>query len=226
MKRAFFSLMILFSVGVSAQTADTTKKAMDPKFVAAMQKQVDILDTAFAPPVLQNCYNALERIANAEKTQWLPDYYMAYCLIVQTYSSETSKIDDYCDKADQLLKRADSLSPKNSEIYVLRSMCYSARIMVNPMRRGAKFGAKAGELLDTAQIYDPSNPRVYLMRASAFYYTPPAFGGGKDRAKPILEDDLKKYDAFVPASSIHPHWGRKRAQQLLDDCNKPSDKKK
>ncbi len=226
MKKILFSAFILFSVSIAAQTSDTTKKAMDPKFVSAMEKQVAILDTAFAPATLQNCYNSIERIANVAKTEWLPDYYMAYCLIMQSYSAESSKVDDYCDKAEQLIKRADSISPKNSEIYVLRSMCSSARIMVNPMRRGAKFGKIASAYLDTAQTIDANNPRIYLMRAQGYYYTPPAFGGGKDKAKPILEDDIKKYEAFVPASTIHPHWGKARAQQLLDDCNKTDDKKK
>src|ERR1041385_2511203 len=100
MKNIFFAAVMLISVSVAAQ--DTTKKAMNPKFVAAMQKQVDILDTAFAPATLQNCYNAIERISNAEKGEWLPYYYMAYCLILESYSAETSQMDEYCDKADQI----------------------------------------------------------------------------------------------------------------------------
>jgi hypothetical protein len=226
MKKIFFFAIILFSVTVVAQTSDTTKKAMNPKFVAAMQKQVDILDTAFNPVVLQNCYNAIERISNAEKGEWLPDYYMAYCLIMQSYSAETSQVDDYCDKADQLIKRADSLSPKNSELYVLHSMSAGARIVVSPMKRGAKFGKISSAYLDTAQTLDANNPRIYLMRGQGYYYTPPAFGGGKDKAKPVFEDAITKYGTFIPPSTIHPHWGKARAQQLLDDCNKPSDKKK
>jgi hypothetical protein len=224
MKNIFFAAVMLISVSVAAQ--DTTKKAMNPKFVAAMQKQVDILDTAFAPATLQNCYNAIERISNAEKGEWLPYYYMAYCLILESYSAETSQMDEYCDKADQLIKRADSLSPKNSEIYILRSMSASSRIMVNPMKRGAKFGKMSSMYLDTAQSLDSTNPRVPLMRGQGYYYTPPAFGGGKDKAKPVLEDAVKKYDAFIPASTIAPHWGKARAQMLVADCDKPGEKKK
>src|SRR5574337_767054 len=215
--RFSFILSLFVCLTASAQT-DTTH--LSPKFVTAMEKQVAILDTAFTPATLQQCYNAIERIGNAEKKEWLPPYYMAYCLVLQSYSQETSKIDDYCDNAAKLLDRADSLSPNNSEIYVLRSMCASARIRVNPMTRGAKYGRESGEWLGKAEAADSTNPRIYLVRGTGLFYTPPAFGGGKDKAKPVLQESLDKYATFVPTSTIHPHWGKQRAQQMLDECNK------
>lgn len=219
MKKSLLFLALLFGVTAFAQN-DTTKKAMSAKFVNAMTKPVNMLDTSFTMPALQQCYNSFERIANAEKGEWLPDYYMAYCLVFESYLDDAKKADDYCDKASKLLDRADSLSPNNAEIYVVRAMCAGARIRVNPASRGAKYGRESSEWLDKAQSLDPSNPRIYLTRGQGVFYTPSMFGGGKDKAKPILEDAIKKYDVFVPASPIHPHWGRVRTQQLLDECNK------
>src|ERR1700742_1919152 len=105
----FIPAFLFFAFSLTAQTADTSKKTANPKFTSAMEKQVAILDTAFNPATLQNCFNSLERIANAEKTEWLPDYYMAYCLLLESYSDNGKKADDYCDKALQLINRADSL---------------------------------------------------------------------------------------------------------------------
>lgn len=218
--RSSFTLLLLLAPALAFAQADTTKKTMSPKFIAAMEKQVAILDTAFTPATLQQCYNTIERVSKAEKGEWLPPYYMAYCLVLQSFSDDQKKVDDYCDKADLLLARADSLSPRNSEIYVLRAMCASARIRVNPMSRGAKFGGMSSVLLDSAQAINPENPRIYLLRGQGLFYTPPAFGGGKDKAKPVIEDAIKKYDAFVAESVIHPRWGRPRAQMLLAECNK------
>lgn len=214
MKKIILPFFLLISSFVFAQT-DTTSK-----YYAAMKKQVAITDTARTLPSLQQAYNGFERIANAETKEWLPDYYMAYCLIMESYLDDTKKTDDYCDKASTMLDRADSISPNNSEILALRAMCSSARIRVNPMSRGSKYGKESNEWLVKAAAADSTNPRIDLLRGTGLFYTPAAFGGGKDKAKPVLENDIKKFDAFKPASPIHPHWGRFRAQQMLDECNK------
>lgn len=216
--RILLSATLLLSTLAFAQT--DTLKTVKSKYVIGMEKQVAILDTAFTPATMQNCYNSIERIANVEKAEWLPNYYMAYCLVMQAYQVETSQVDGYCDHANQLLDRADSLKGDASEIYVMRAMVASARIMVDPRSRGAKYGKMSSTLLDSAQVYNAANPRIALTRGTGVFYTPPMFGGGKAKAKPLFEESIKKYDAFVPVSTIAPHWGRHRAQQLLDECNK------
>ncbi|TND09115.1 MAG: hypothetical protein FD123_1518 [Bacteroidetes bacterium] len=195
-------------------------QAQNKKFVAAMEKQLAILDTAKTKEHFQQVYNSFERISNAEGKEWLPKYYMAYCSVLMSYMDDVSKADEYCDRADALLLKADSLSPNNSEIYVLRSWATSSRIRVNPMTRGAKFGPESGILLAKAKELDANNPRVYLLDGQGKFYTPPAFGGGKDKAKPVLEEAVKKYETFKPASSISPTWGAAQAKKMLDECNK------
>jgi hypothetical protein len=53
------------------------------------------------------------------------------------------------------------------------------------------------------------------------FYTPPAFGGGKDKAQPLFEEAIKRYKAFKPANSIMPTWGEKKAEEMLAECKKP-----
>lgn len=217
MKNILLLSVAVFAIGFAAAQNTT---AANPKYVAAMEKQIAQLDTARTAETYQNIFNNMERIANAEKTEWLPRYYMAYCLVMQSYQADVKKVDDYCDRADVLLNKADSLHPNDPEIYIVRSMIYSARIRVNPMTRGGKFGGQAGEWLNKATQLDSLNPRAALLRGQALYYTPPAFGGGKDKAKPVLEDAVKKFDAFKPVDTIHPNWGRSRAVFLLAEYNK------
>ena len=128
-------------------------------------------------------------------------------------------IDTYCDKAEGFLKKADSLSPNNSEIYTLKAQIASARISVSPMTRGQKYGTMAGEIREQAKKMDPTNPRPYFLEGTGFYYTPPMFGGGKDKAKPSFERALTLFDTFKPASSIAPHWGRKGTERFLKLCD-------
>src|SRR4030067_3218901 len=106
--KTLITLTITFALSTTcfAQTTDTAS-APKSKYEISMQKQVAILDTAFTPATMQTCFNSLERIANAEKKEWLPNYYMAYCIIMQSYQVETSKTDEYCDRAVKLLDRAD-----------------------------------------------------------------------------------------------------------------------
>ncbi len=212
--KILISVFILIS-GILAAQIDTTSK-----FYIGMSKQVAILDTAFTPATMQKSYNSFERIANAEKGEWLPDYYLAYCLVMQAYQVETSQIDGMCDRANALLNRADSLKGDASEIFVMRAMVCSAKLMVDPRTRAAKYGKMASTFLDSAEVHNPNNPRIESNRGQAMYYTPPMFGGGKNKAKPHLETSIAKFETFKPSSPIAPHWGRFRTQQLLDDCSK------
>lgn len=214
MKKIIFLLSLLTGITLSAQ--DTT----NTKFMTAMKKSVAMLDTAKTKSGLQQSLNGFERVAGAAKTEWLPKYYMAYCYLLMSYTDAVSMTDDYCDKADAQLHLADSLSPNNSEIYTLKALAASARIRVSPMSRGAQYGGQSAALTAKAKELDPKNPRPYFLDGQGKYYTPAAFGGGKDKAKPLFEEAIKKYGEFTPYSVVSPHWGKEKAQQMLDECNK------
>lgn len=192
--------------------------AQNPKYIAAMQKNIAILDTTRDATALQNLANNFERIAGAEKTEWLPNYYTAYCYVNMTYSYKGDQIDNYCDKAESFLKKADSISPNNSEIYTLKAQIASARISVNPMARGQKYGTESAELREKAKELDKTNPRPYYLEGTGYYYTPPMFGGGKDKAKPAFEKALLLYKTHTPASSISPNWGKHSTEYFLKKC--------
>jgi hypothetical protein len=193
--------------------------AQNPKYIAAMEKHIAALDTTRDAATLQNLANNFERIAGAEKKEWLPNYYTAYCYVNMTYSVKGDQIDTYCDKAESFIKKADSLSPNNSEVYTLKAQIASARISVNPMSRGQKYGTESAELREKAKELDKTNPRPYYLEGTGFYYTPPMFGGGKDKAKASFEKALKLYETFVPASSISPNWGKRSAEYFLKKCD-------
>jgi len=193
--------------------------AQNPKYISAMEKNIAILDTTRDAEKLQNLANNFERIAGAEKSEWLPNYYTAYCYANMTYSVKGDMIDTYCDKADMFIKKADSLNPNNSEIYTLKAQIASARISVNPMSRGQKYGMLSAELREKAKDLDKTNPRPYYLEGTALFYTPPMFGGGKDKAKPAFEKALQLYSTFKPASSIAPNWGKRSAEYFLKKCD-------
>ncbi|HNA00702.1 MAG TPA: hypothetical protein PLN49_07560, partial [Ferruginibacter sp.] len=64
----------------------------------------------------------------------------------------------------------------------------------------------------------PNNPRPEYLKGQGLKYTPEQFGGGCATAKPVLQASLDKYNAFKPASELHPNWGKQRVELLLGEC--------
>lgn len=201
--------------------ASFTAVAQNPKFVAAMKKNIVQIDSAFAKPELfVSLTNNFERIATAEKTEWLAYYYAAYCKINNGFMQEDkTNGDTYADDAEKFLNKADSLMPNNSEISCAKSMIATLRMLVNPQQRFMKNGAEANKQIETAIKQDPTNPRPHMLRGQSLKGTPEQFGGGCATAKTHLQKAVDLYATFKAASDIAPNWGKTYAEGLLKECN-------
>ncbi len=213
MKKLFLSAIFSFIAVITF--------AQSEKFTEAMKKNLAALDESFRNPAdLLTMANNFERIANAEKNQWLPYYYAAFCQVNNGFmEKDKDKVDAVADRASFLIQKADSLSPNNSEISCIKSMIASCHMMVNPMQRWQEYGQESNSNMEAAITQDPANPRPYYLRGQGLKYTPEQFGGGCTTAKPALQTSLEKYTAFKPASELHPTWGRAQVEQLLKECN-------
>jgi hypothetical protein len=203
MKKTIFILMTsLLGTAVFAQS---------DKFVKAMEALVPAVDTTHSLEALADLANSFERIANAEKTQWLPYYYAAFCYISKAnmlyVEQKNDQIDPLMDKAEPLLAKAEELQKDNSEIYCLKKMFNTGKMMADPMNRFMTYGPAAAEALETAKKLNPENPRVYLLEGQDKFYTPEQYGGSKEDAKKLFDEAMKKFESFKPESTIHPAWG-------------------
>ena len=194
--------------------------AQSEKFTAAIKKNQAALDTSFKNPAsLLTVANNFERIAAAEKTQWLPYYYAAFCQVNYGFmEQDKTKTDGYADKATELINKADSLSPNNSEISCLKSMIASCHMMVNPMQRWQEYGQESSNQLEAAIKQDAANPRPYYLKGQGLKFTPEQFGGGCKTARLELQKAAEKYAAFKPATELHPNWGKEQVEKLLAEC--------
>jgi hypothetical protein len=193
----------------------------DQKYVKAMESALAGMNTEnVSEENFLNAANKFERIALAEKDKWLPYYYSAYAYTLYSFfSSDNSKKDEILDKAEKYGNIADSLHPDNSEVYVLRSMINSGRLMVDPQGRMMKYGPKSTELLYKARELNVDNPRVYFLLGQSLYFTPAAFGGGKEKAMEMLTTAMEKYEFFTPETELHPNWGKAQAQEMISRIN-------
>ena len=202
-------LLFVFSFSINAN-------ADDDKYINAMEKNLATIDTASSVSSFQQIANSFERIANAEKEEWLPYYYSAYLLTISSFvDTVLSMKDSYLDKADLQIQIADSLEPDNSEIYTLKGMILLSRLSIDPQNRWMKYGQLYSTYLNKAKELDPTNPRPDFLNGQSVLYTPAQFGGGKEKALPILKEAEKKFESFQPESSIHPNWGKKSLEDVL-----------
>lgn len=202
-------ILLLLSTSLFAQT---------DKYVSAIQKGLQSMQTAKNSDDFLSAANYFERIAKVETKQWLPSYYASYCnLVAGLITQDKQNKDLYWDKALLQIAHADSLSANNSEIYTVKGYIEFMKMSVDPMAR-MPFMKSAAASLEKAIALNPENPRPYLVRGQNTFYTPSAFGGGKEAAKPLLEKAAAKFSTFKPESPIAPDWGKERAEQLLEQC--------
>ncbi len=212
MKKILLSAVILFFATASFSQSE--------KFTQAMKKNLSAMDSSFRNPAdLLKLANSFERIATAEKSEWLPYYYAAFCQVNLGFmEQDKSKVDAIADKASTLIAAADLLAPNNSEISCIKSIIASCHMMVDPMTRWQEYGAESSSNMEASMSQDPTNPRPYYLKGQGLKYTPEQFGGGCATAKPALETALEKYATFKPVSDLHPSWGKEISQQLIATC--------
>ena len=210
----FILAFCLFALTAQAQTPND-------KFVKAMEKALSGMDTLKTAEQWQTASNNFERIAQKEPKEWLAAYYVAFSqTMIFNMGKDPSKNEALVKKADEYITKADTLSPNNSEIYVLKSMVSGLYIRLNPMVNGMKYGPVASMQLEKAKLLDAENPRIYMQQGITAYFTPAQWGGDKEKGKALMETAAAKFETFKPASSIHPNWGKKTNEMFLEMAKK------
>lgn len=211
-----FILFLLFSAFTS-----TCAFAQSEEYQQTMEDIVaNIQSSAFGEDLLPYA-NQMERIADVEKKEWLPLYWAAFCYMINNYTEPVAeKKDQMLEKAEQLIAAASAIQPDNDEIEVLKANIASARIGVDPQNRWQKYGAISAMAIEKAKRIHADNPRITLHEAQSIYYMPEAFGGGKQKALPLLKKALEQFSTFKPSSAIMPNWGAEVAQMMLEEAEK------
>jgi hypothetical protein len=200
-KTILFAAFILFALFTFAQSA---------KYESAMKMNIGKLDSMVANNNEEDMANSFIRIGDAEKTQWLPYYYAAYCKALQALTEkDNSKKDALADKATELITKAESiLGKENSETDVIKSMIATAHMMVDPASRYMTYGQDISSNIQKSEALDSTNPRPVLVQAQNTFYTPEQYGGGKDAAKPMFDKAKQLMDNFKPDTDLSPSWGQ------------------
>jgi hypothetical protein len=160
-----------------------------------------------------------ERIAAAEQSSWLPNYYVALVNTTSAFGTkDAAQIDLLLTKAQNALDIELIKNPNNAELLVVQAMIHTAWIAFDPMTNGQKLSGKVMELYGKAQAIAPENPRVIFEKAEF------EIGGakfwGKD-TKPMcaqIEKAIGLFATFKPETPFSPKWGLERAEAVLKNC--------
>jgi tetratricopeptide (TPR) repeat protein len=160
-----------------------------------------------------------ERIASAEKSNWLPNYYIGMVNTMEAFNPKNKeKVNSLIEKAQNAIDNATLISPNNAEIMVLQALIYTVILVQDPMTNGMKYSGLAMEQYNKALAIDPNNPRVIFSKAEF------ELGGAKWSGidtKPICNQIAKSIELFAtfkPETAFHPNWGEERAKEALKNC--------
>ncbi|WP_188049785.1 hypothetical protein [Flavobacterium sp. GP15] len=160
-----------------------------------------------------------ERIAAAEQTSWLPNYYVA--LINTTAAFQTKdkeQINLLLTKAQNAVTIEMAKNPNNPELLVLQAMIHTAWIAYDPMTNGQKLSGKVMELYGKALAIAPENPRVVFEKAQ-FEIGAAKFWGTD--TKPMcaqIQKAIGLFATFKPETTFSPKWGLESAIAASANC--------
>lgn len=162
-----------------------------------------------------------ERIASAEKTNWLPPYYVALVNATSAFQTKDKEvITALLTKAQDALDQAYLISQDNAELNVMQALIYTAWLVSDPMTNGMKYSALAMQEYEKAQKLAPDNPRVVYGKAEfeiggAKYF-------GKDTTPMCKEIDraIGLFATFKSDIPFYPQWGLDRAKEAQAQCGK------
>jgi tetratricopeptide (TPR) repeat protein len=212
---AFLPVLILLFVWMALQVA----MANDNRYLEAMKKNLAALQQAKTTEELQQVINGFERIAQAEKNRWEPQYYIAFTYVMMANrEKETAKKDAYLDQAEQALVKLRSVDHDASEGTALEGFIYTIRVSVDPGSRGPQLAPKAMQLLEKAVALNPENPRALGLLAQMQFGTAQFFGSSTDEACQKARAALEKFESSATENPIAPQWGKPMVEGLLKQC--------
>ena len=160
-----------------------------------------------------------EKIASVEKTNWLPNYYIALINTTQAFGEQDkTKMLSLIESAQKAQDFCNDLAMDNPEVLVMQAMIHTASIVYDPMTNGQKLSGDVMYILNKAYKIAPENPRVVFQKASFEIGMAQYFGQDTKPMCAQIEKSIELFATFKPETAFHPSWGLDRAQAELKKC--------
>lgn len=162
-----------------------------------------------------------ERIATAEKNNWLPPYYAGLIEVISSFSiKDEALLTTKLTRAKVFLDIAASISEDNPEIMISYALLNTAYIAFDGQKYGMTLSGENTAIYKKAQSISPNNPRVILSKAEWDMGSARFFGKS---ITPFCEDIdraivlFKEEEQTIP---YYPYSGLERAEEISANCKK------
>jgi hypothetical protein len=208
--RVILMLLLFFNASNVIFAQNNTDKQSLVNAVAQFNTIGDQLENS-------NLVAVFEKLAqsNSSHKDWLPAYYLSL-IYARLSTKNKGTADDYADKAIVWANKSISIE-ENDENNCALSMAYTMKMAVNPILRWVTYEKSIYNPLNKAKKINPVNPRIYIMEGSLTLNLPKLFGGGCNKAKPILVKAKELLEKQTPQSLL-PTWGTVHLQKLKTTC--------
>ena len=161
----------------------------------------------------------LERIAAAEKTSWLPNYYVALIQTTEAFDPKNrDKVNALLTQAQRALDVEMAKAPDNVELIILQALVHTAWIAYDPMTNGMRLSPTVVGLYNKALALAPNNPRAVFGKAEFEIGGAQWTGADVKALCKDVERAVVLFEAEVPAMPFAPRWGADRAKKQLAAC--------
>lgn len=162
-----------------------------------------------------------ERIASAEKDNWLPNYYVALVNSTSAFKTkDKTQISALLGKAQESLDKELDKNPNNAELLVVQALINTAWVVADPMTNGMKLSAKTIEIYNKAIAIEPNNPRAVFGKAEFEIGGARYFGSDTKPMCAQIDKAIELFATFKPQTPFHPNWGLERALEAQKECKK------
>ena len=161
-----------------------------------------------------------ERIAQAEKDNWIPMYHAANLLISDQFQLKDVTVkNDMLKKAKGIIENAHKRSENNSELLTLEGMLYTAYVAMDPDTYGMKYAPIIMQLHGKASGINPNNPRALANQIEFEMGSARFFGNDLSPFCEKMKEIIPKFENEKPSEPFAPSHGLERAKQIADSCN-------
>ena len=207
MKKITLVLALIFAVNLTAQT----------EYQNGMNKAFELWGAKKNTEAAQ----LFERIATAEKDNWLPSYYAATVLIIDGFAiRDEAELTTHLNKAQELLDAAKLTSQNNPEILITQALLNLVYVAFDGQKYGMSLSGKNVQLYEKALKIDPENPRVVLAKAEWGIGGAKFFGQSTEPFCKEIKRSIELFKKEKKKGAFHPFGGVERAEAALKQCGK------
>lgn len=203
MKALIISILTLISSYSFGQTA----------YEKAMEKALGDWQSGKATEAI----GQFERIAQAEKSNWIPKYYQGLVGVTESFKEQDA------DKKQKQIETSKALIPTdekelNAEWLVLKALALTSELTIDPMATAMLLSPQIIELYEKALKMEPNNPRALSGLADFQIQSKKFMGGDTKQECKDLEKAVSLFSQEKHETKFYPTWGKERAEMLLKAC--------